>query len=94
MTNEIKDEAKGMARLRALQAALAHVPDAARHQKVEAETLAEAIEADCQADTLPPRTKALWQTHRVTINQALTAAATFADDWDAQYPIVAAELTG
>lgn len=94
MANDIRDEAEGMARLRALQAAMAHIPDAARHQKGVAEELAQALEADFQADTLPPRTKALWQDHRVTINQALTAAADFADDWDERFPIVASELSG
>jgi hypothetical protein len=93
MPDNIRKEAQEMADLRQLQAAAAHVPDAARHQANEVKKLGDVIEAKFQAGTLEARPHQLWQAHRATTNQAVQRAREVATQWDADFPIFHSEVS-
>ncbi|MHA1215908.1 MAG: hypothetical protein ACTSPX_01100 [Candidatus Thorarchaeota archaeon] len=79
-------------KLQRLQAMLAHIPAAARHQVQVGRELFEEIDAAAQAGELPDDLAAIWAQHRATAVQAGQAATVFADEWDERFPVFADRL--
>ena len=87
MSDTIDAHAEWSSKLQTLRAHLAHIPYAARHQESIARPLAEELEAAYQAQELPEGIAALWEEHRLTVNEALARATDIATQWDADFPV-------
>ena len=81
---DIDNHSEWLDKMRRLRNILAHVPYAARHQRELATPLFQEIDAA----VLPLGLAELWAEHREALLSAGSSAQNFADQWDADYPVI------
>ena len=85
---DIDQAAEGWAKVREFRNHMAHVPYAARHQRELAIPLFKEIDEAYQNGELPSGLATIWQANRQALMQAGQRLIEFADQWDADFPIL------
>ena len=91
MSTDIQQVSDAAEQMRLIQKRMAAVSALARHKKEMAEQEFLKVDQAYQDGNLPAELEALWERHRQTLIEAGSRAEAFANNWDSDFPVIAAD---